>query len=340
MELVAHRKRRVFQHVMESDSISLIKEFLPSEWVIREYSPDYGIDLVVEVFECVDAKRKIYEALGEMFLSQVKSVSKTVISSVEVYSRMNVEKYGYLELKDEKSIIDVLKFTIDTDELLTIQSMGAGLPVLLILVCLDTNRIFYICLNDLIDKVILPTDPNVYNKKSKTIEVPIWNEITKDENSIKPLRFYAKRMKLYSAFTKFYYQKNELYRMAGLTVKSNIKRYANTQVYLKQTIYFIEILKRLDVWSAEELWGGFYKVYDNLIKLEAEIIGILERLEKLIEQNRIGEIPKQIPGFEYSPPFITIEITNFWDYLSNLSNIYEEICREWNLPTYLANGLR
>lgn len=53
---------------------------------------------------------------------------------------MNVEKYNYLELKDEKSKIDVLKFTIDTDELLSIQSMGAGLPVLLILERKDYRR--------------------------------------------------------------------------------------------------------------------------------------------------------------------------------------------------------
>ena len=52
---MAHKKRRVFQHVMEDHSYEIIKRSLPQEWVIREFNrPDYGIDLVIELFEKID----------------------------------------------------------------------------------------------------------------------------------------------------------------------------------------------------------------------------------------------------------------------------------------------
>jgi hypothetical protein len=100
----------------------------------------------------------------------------------------------------------VLKLNLDTAELMTVEAMGAALPVLLFVVALDTERVFYVCLNDYIDKVLLPDNPDYKSQESKIICIPIRNEITADEASLIPLRHYATRPKLYAAFTRFTYQ--------------------------------------------------------------------------------------------------------------------------------------
>jgi hypothetical protein len=40
---------------MEDESYQLIKKHIPKEWVIREFNrPDYGIDIVIELFNKID----------------------------------------------------------------------------------------------------------------------------------------------------------------------------------------------------------------------------------------------------------------------------------------------
>jgi len=39
---------------MEEESGQILRVSLPKEWVIHEYSPDYGIDGTVEMFAYVD----------------------------------------------------------------------------------------------------------------------------------------------------------------------------------------------------------------------------------------------------------------------------------------------
>ena len=51
---MAHKKRRVTQHIMEDESLKLVQKILPKEWVIRDYKPDYGIDISIELFEPVE----------------------------------------------------------------------------------------------------------------------------------------------------------------------------------------------------------------------------------------------------------------------------------------------
>ena len=148
------------------------------------------------------------ETLGEHVFVQLKSTLRTEIETVKVYGRGNVAKGPLQHSKQESFTIEVIKFEIDTNELLTVETMGPGMPVLLVLVTLDQFRAFYVCLNDLIDKVIIPEDPQYTDKGKKTIYVPVKNEITADPVSLTGIRFYGKRAKAYSAFTLFEYQRN------------------------------------------------------------------------------------------------------------------------------------
>ena len=67
-------KRRSFTQIMEEESISIIREALPKEWVMHQYSPDYGIDTVIELFDYLDAEKEVAETLGEVIFVQIKSV--------------------------------------------------------------------------------------------------------------------------------------------------------------------------------------------------------------------------------------------------------------------------
>ena len=196
---------------MEDESEKILRNILPNEWVIRKYRPDYGVDLAVEVFKYIDPQKAIAETLGENFLVQLKSSATTDISTLRVYSHQNVAKYSLKLDKSDFLDIAVIKHEIDTPELFTIETMGNGMPVILILATLDNQRLFFVCLNDLIDKVIVPDDPEYAERSQKTIYIPVLNEITTDPASLVPLRFYAKRAKFYSCFVLFEYQRNELH---------------------------------------------------------------------------------------------------------------------------------
>ncbi len=47
-------KKRTLQHIKGENGVDILKKFFPEEWVIREYIPDYGIDLSVELFTPYD----------------------------------------------------------------------------------------------------------------------------------------------------------------------------------------------------------------------------------------------------------------------------------------------
>ena len=331
---MAKKKQRVVQHIMEDESREVFRSLIPKEWVIHDYKPDYGVDNVVEIFKYIDKKKEKAETLGELFFVQLKSVKKTKIKKLKVYPRYNVEKKPLLKSQDRKETpktIDVIKFQLDTSELLTIQSMGAGIPVLLVLVALDTQKAYHVCLNDYIDKIMIPHDNNYVDKKFKTINVPVKNEIKNDHDHLVPLRFYAKRSKLYAAFIKFEYQANEL----GYILPFNSVELSDE---VKSTLlHFIAILKRYDFWRNCEMWRVVESYYDELCELEKVLNNMSNRtinayLKKTMGYNKATDIDA-IDAIFY------MKISSLWDRLKVLSRMYEEICREWFLPTYLAEEL-
>jgi len=66
---MAHKKRRPIQHIMEDESYKIIKDALPKHWVVRDFNrPDYGIDIVIELFEFVE--KEMTETLREFIFVQ------------------------------------------------------------------------------------------------------------------------------------------------------------------------------------------------------------------------------------------------------------------------------
>lgn len=298
---MTHPKRRSFQHIMEEDSGIIFSKILPKEWVVRGYKPDYGIDLAVEVFDKVKGKANLFETLGEHFFVQLKSSNNCEYATITVKSRINVE-LGPLKQYGEEENLEVVKFVLDTSELLTVQTMGPAQVVLLVLVDLSNRRTFFVCLNDYIDKVLLPEDSLFSSQKYKTIYIPVTNELNRSNLSLMPLRFIAKRAKFYAAFEKFHFQ--NYYLLKDLDFK---------EIDKDALLTFLYNIKRLDIWRGTDMWEILAINFDHI----KQMLNILNR--KNVDIKSIYPHPQIV-----------------WHNLCALSWAYEEMCREWFLPTSLA----
>src|SRR4051794_29393747 len=84
-------KRRSVQQIMEEESMVAIRMATPKAWVMHQYSPDYGVDFVVEVFKLVGEKKRSFETLSELYFVQAESLESTQVQKLNVKSRINVE---------------------------------------------------------------------------------------------------------------------------------------------------------------------------------------------------------------------------------------------------------
>ncbi len=311
------RKARIATHVGEDTSTARFKALLPPEWVVRNYRPDYGLDLAVELFKPPDSAGKS-ETLGEHIFVQLKSVQEGDYTTHRVHSRYNIERFPEAESVEEDDFVDldVIKFVIETPELNTVEAMGPGAPVLLVVVDLASNRAFLVCLNDYIDKCLYPRNPTFSEQGHCTIYIPVQNEITLDPGSLIPLRWYAKRSKLYAGFIKLVYQDRE---MAKYAAALSAGRNGVLVEVLRTTTWFAELSWRMDFWSAADFW-------EVLSIDQAELARANGRLAQELKAN--GET-----GTAFN---IAFEILDTWRKLAVLPRIHEELCREWFLPTYLS----
>ena len=103
-----------------------------------EYTPDYGIDLSVELFNQCEGG---YVTSGEHIFFQVKGTEELDKCTIKVKSRMNVEK-DYKTTSEEVKEIEVVKFRLDTDFLFTVEKMGSAVPVILAVVDVITKDAF------------------------------------------------------------------------------------------------------------------------------------------------------------------------------------------------------
>lgn len=335
-----HPKKRVRQHVMEDRSIRIVQDVLPDEWVVRSYRPDYGIDLAIELFEPLADEPGTAIALGEAFLVQVKSTETVESFQLRVDGRGNVERAPLRQDASGGGHVRVARLRLETSELLTVQAMGAAVPVLLFLVELSTRRIYFVCLNDLIDKVILPEDPGYAAKQSRTIHIPLSNLVEAGRaGSERPLAAYAKRAKLYAAFQKFAYQENEL----NLTFDGcdpDLESYDERSRELLDLVrHFLTVLLRYDFWTRIPEWPPIRASYDELIALQK----VLRQEDVERDPTTLLRYLREAPHSWYDTELIKREMLNarpifmthvgmIWHRLSNLGRIYEERAREWFLP--------
>jgi hypothetical protein len=347
---MAYTKRRVRQHVMEDRSIRIVRDLLPDHWVIREYRPDYGIDLLIELFDFVDADATVATTLGETLFVQVKSTEVVDVKPLRVYRRGNVEVGPLQEDRAESMVIDTVRLRLETSELLTVQAIGAAIPVLLFLVELSTRRIYFVCLNDLIEKVIIPRDPEYARKNSKVLHLPLRNRIeSRNPVAVRPLEMYARRSKLYAAFQKFAYQRHELeYAFAAYEgAQSDESRDAEAAALLNKVRHFLAVVLRYDFWERMPEWQPIGWSYEELKVLREITIrpGAENDLEAirtyLLAEPSMWRDEQWVRSLDLSGARYELfaHARRIWERLENLSRMYEEIAREWFLPTSLSDAL-
>lgn len=311
-------KQRSLQHLIDQKGEQLLRSILPKHWVMREYRPDYGLDFAIEVFKSsvpVEGKAATYETLGEHFFIQLKSVAEPEAKPLTIFGRGNVEKGPeVLDQADKVVDLDTYRFQLEISELVTVERMGIGIPVLLVIADLKVQRCSFVCLNDYIDKILIPRHADYRIKQSRTIHVPVRNEIG-TEHGLVALRWYAKRSKLLAAFQRFIYQYSELKWAAD----SNWRELAEL---------FAQRIARYDFWDDLEM----------CLPIGYNAAG----LRRFIETGQPGfykqiKTPQGFDEVEFKEYLRKQDVFELWRLLSLLPKTYEDVWREWFLPTALGH---
>jgi hypothetical protein len=284
--------------MMEGDSFAILRQALPSHWPIHGYAPDFGIDGTVEVFELLEDDPPVAETLGEVFFFQLKSVKRCMPKQIELRPRFNVEKGPFKNTEGKAGQLEVVRFPISTDELVTVEAMGAGSAVLLFLVCLETESVYFLNLTDYVDKVLNPEKPDWRKQKSVSLTVPAPNEVHPESPMLRLLRFYGMRPKLMGMFTKIHFQWAEL----AYEIQSTD--------WPHMALHFGQSLLRLDAWEAPA-WA---LLHDYKRGLESVVGKLAANPENVNRQ----------------------AVVDFWFRLDTIGRTFEEVTREWGLPTYLG----
>lgn len=322
-------KKRTESHILGEAGVDILKKHLPAEWVVREYHPDYGIDLAIEIFtrgeKCVTK--------GAHLFIQVKASYELERHIQSIPNRSNVEIPPY-PVKDKKYKMEVVRYTLDTDFLYTVERMGSGVPVLLCLVEITTQEIFFVCLSDYIEKILCNEKENYTLQKSKTVYIPTENILS--DCNLDILEWYAKRPRFYALFNKLRYQNEEL-------------KYVSQYDISKYIEHFIHIIKRFDVWE-EPLF------FWDMKRMNAEIDYYLEHGITCLEDSIVKEKEKggeDVDAEIWEATFCDCNkevsfrevqrvqgLHRLWENLSNLGNIFEDVYKEAFLPTALWNAIK
>lgn len=315
-------KKRSTSQIIGEKAIGIIRGMFPVEWVVREYTPDYGIDLAVELFEEYENN---YITTGEHVYFQIKGTEELKKGKLKVNERSNVEKiYTEKELYKE---IDVVKFSIETALLGTVEKMGSAVPVLLVVVDIINKIAYFICLNDYIEKIIIPNNPNYTEQESIVINIPISNSIENDKD-INPIRWYAKRAKLFALFSKANYQNSELKYIDDMNLADDILHFAN-------------IIRRFDAWSASKYFYALKSVQDELdyflknktTKMAEDVIEHYRNKGEDVEE-KCWETNHSVEELSLIESQNAIHLRGLWDRICNCGFILEDLSKEWFLPTY------
>ena len=311
---MAKAKQQSIQHQIDEEGENLLRSKLPRSWKLRNYRPDYGLDFGLELFdEFPDDwdRTSVVETLGEHLFVQLKTVARGNPLPLQIYGRSNVEKGREKLHKDDKiGVLQTYRISLDTATLATVDRMGVAIPVLLVIADLSANRCFYVCINDYIDKILVPKFGSLEGANSRTIHVPVLNEIGVSDGKV-GLHWYGKRAKLFAAFQRFMFQNVELQHVYGEDHKALAK-------------YFAERISGYEFWTTTTMWPM------------VELLG--QAVKRFQETGNPGltrrfEVPAAFDNDEFKTWMDDSEIKELWRQLSLLPQMYEDICREFFLPT-------
>lgn len=328
-------KKRPGSHITDSAGAQLLRSVLPKEWVVREYQPDYGIDFAVEVF---DSHGDGFVTLGEHFFVQLKSHSDVKWITKEVYARYNVEKTPLTYNRNESSTIRVIAEPLETAELQLARSMGPAAPLALVVADITRSEVHWVCLNDFVDKVLVPeAEKKLSAQASHTVHIPDFNRIERTDGALLPLRFLARRAKFYAAFNRFRYHRHEIYYALD-RYSMGVDHRPDDPDLLYLANHFLGTVLAYDFWKTTHTWPAVELTHMYAEATETMISKVIagESLESILG-SRLEGVPVPDESRNQMLKFLFVsDIQSTFDKLANLGNMFEEICREWFLPTHLG----
>lgn len=132
------------QHVSETESIKIFSQAIPSEWVIRDISPDYGLDKSVEVVEGGKVSGK------EVFV-QLKGTNTISITNGYVSFIMEVKNLTYYLERDT--------------------------PVVLTVVDITSKKCYWLFVQEYIYETLEVDNPKWKQQETVTLKIPSTNEL-------------------------------------------------------------------------------------------------------------------------------------------------------------------
>ncbi len=188
---------------------------------------------------------------------------------------------------------------------------------------MTTKRVYYVCLNDYISKVLIPNNPNYAEQQEVTLHIPAWNVLDRDDEAFTYIHQLARRGKLYSAFNTFVYQRIELSMAVESTpvfVDEEHKVARLSEHLVSMLDVFLSETTRLDIW--EPAGTGYWA---PLLELGGLYNDLFARLHAMADWQPRNVVESFINDLEVA--------TNK---AVNVGRMYEEVVREWRLPTILA----
>lgn len=323
----AHRKRYDVNQQQGNLGQDLVTEKLPTHWIKRPITPDYGLDLHIEVFDQVEGNFQDAETRGEHFYIQAKSVLHAEVTKHKIRSRGNVAKVAPDPKSGTRYEIPVIAFDLEVGELMTIEAMGNAVPALLCIADMSTRTVYYLCLNDYIAKVLLPNKFAYTEQQTVTIHVPTWNVLDSHDSSFTYIQLLARRPKYYSAFNTFMYQYTEFEKyttmMKAVRIDTNTDKAKIDPDIISMLEVFLSSNLRLDVFQPAGV--GYWLPLKDLGERFTNLQATLSTLKEPVDEKTANTFMREV--------HMTMQMA------ADVGRLYEEVVREWRLPTVLSTLL-
>ena len=226
---------RTYQHIIDTRSIKKVLNAFPDHWVVRELSErDYGIDLLIEIFDQVGVDKnnhEAYESTGNLLNIQVKGTATELKQSTQntIDFRLHRKNLSYFE----KFAIPFILLRVDISS--------------------EDGKIYFVWLQKYIKKKLdseypewrtetrLDSDGKIIEPNYK-IQIPVNN--TLDEN-IEKLESISCRIKYLEELTEYIEIFSSIKRIAEDTSSGHFDANIKTFEYLVEEARKLSRLKSL-----------------------------------------------------------------------------------------------
>lgn len=143
--------KRPKEHVTEDLSVQIFSRSIPTEWINRSLTPDYGLDRVLEIVENGNVT-------GNELYVQLKGVEKPKVVGGHISYSLKVKNLKYYMKREN--------------------------PILLVVVDTKRKRCYWVFLQKYVYDILNISRPSWFEQETVTIHIPLENEVAKSSYEI------------------------------------------------------------------------------------------------------------------------------------------------------------